>query len=215
MGKKTLVFTVIIGALFAVLAGCDNDPEQNRAVVTVSSLNNNTPLLSDVWEQGDSIRNKQGDLVLHDDHIREDWIPVVFFNKPYNAIVTTGPGAPHGDFLVTRYRVHWERTGGGLALPDFEAGLGIMIPSGKSVEGMIQLVTFENKSDSLLHSYCYYPWDHPDYPGVFNCVNAGGEIFMTAHITFYGHEVGTDHEGSVEAQLGVAFTDLVVETADY
>ena len=201
MGKRFLVVTFIIGALLVFLAGCDNDPEQMRSVVTVASLNNNASLMSDVLEQGDEVVDDDGIVVLDDDYIAEDWVPVMFFNRPYSGVVSTGPGRPHGDFLITRYTVQWERTDGGTAtLPDFTGGLGILVPSGEFVEGMIQLVTFENKMSSLIGNLCYL------------CTNAGDEVFMNAHITFYGHELGTDRETSIEALLGVAFVDIVIKS---
>jgi hypothetical protein len=208
MGKRFLVVTFIISALFIVSAGCGGDPEQQRSVVVVSSLNDNSPLLCDVMEQGDSTFDENGNPVRHDDYIAETWIPVVFYNKPYNNVVTTAPGEPHGDFLITRYTVQWIRTDGGSpALPDYTSWVGIMVPSGEYVEGMIQLVTFENKMASHIFNLCYDP-------DVWGCTNTGDEIFMLAHITFYGHETGTDRETEIEATLGVSFTDMVVKSED-
>ena len=210
MGKRFLVVTFIISALFVISVGCDNDPEQMRSVVTVSSLNANAPLLSDVLEQGDSTFDDRGFPVMSDDYIAEDWIPVTFFNRPYNEVVTTAPGSPHGDFLITRYTVRWVRTDGGSpALPDFTAGLGVLVPMGETVEALIQLVTYENKTESYIFNLCYLP---APPPAGYGCTDAGNEIFMTAFITFYGHELGTDRETSIEAMLGVAFVDVVVES---
>jgi hypothetical protein len=206
MGRRTLVCTFIIGALFALQVGCDNDPEQNRSVVTVASINGNAPLLSDVWEQGAKILDEDT-VYTADDHIREDWVPVVFYNRPYNSVIAASPGSPHGDFLVTHYRIHWVRTDGGVqTLPDHEAGLSILVPSDEFVEGLIQVVTFENKVTQFIHDLCYWP--------PLNCNNSNDEIFMRAEITFYGHELGTDRETEIETQLGVSFADLVVETEE-
>lgn len=201
MGRRFLFLTFIIGALFAFLAGCDNDPEQNRSVVTVASLNDNSPLMSDVWEQGSVILDDTDNYYLDDDHVLEDWIPVLFFNRPYNSLVTASPSSPHGDFIVTHYRIQWERTDGGAqVLPDHEAGLGILIPSGEFIEATIQVVTFENKITQFINDLCYV------------CATPLDEIFMNAHITFYGHELGNDRETEIEATLGVSFADIIIET---
>lgn len=194
MGKRFLVVTFIISALFVVSVGCDNNPEQNRSVVTITSMNGNSPLMSDVLEQGEIVSDDTG-FVLDDDYVAEDWIPVEFFNRPYSDVITTGPGEPHGDFVITGYRVEWTRTDGGSpALPTYVAGVNIMVPSGKTVDALIQVVTYKNKINAPLLGLRY----------------VSDQIFMNAHITFYGHELGTDRDTKIEADLGVSFADVLV-----
>ena len=200
MGKKLMLFGAVTCAVAAALAGCNNDPESNRSVIFVQELNNNSTFLCDVLEQGDSVDNAQGIAATRDDYIPEDRIQVKFYNKPYSQVVTTAPGTPHGDFIITRYRVEWSRTdGGATALPVYEGGLTLSIPSGEEIEGYFTLVTYENKSTAPLADLCYL------------CPSAGQEVSMNATGTFYGHELGTDREPAGEALRAVHFPDIFVE----
>jgi hypothetical protein len=196
MSKKMMVLIAVLAALSAFVVSCsDNDPEENRSVMTVLSFNENSSLISDVLEQGDDLT------ITTDDWIGPEVVPVVFYNRPYNTMVVTRPDDPHGEFIITRYTVDWVRTDGGTpALPRYEGGLGISVPTGEDVEGMITLVTFENKSTPPLSD-----------------IAAGGpnqftEIRMTANVTFYGHEAGTDRETAINTSLAVLFVDLFVES---
>jgi hypothetical protein len=187
MRTRLLVFVAAVAIAVAILASCDNEPEQNRSVVSVASINDNTPLFSDVLDNGDSLTSTG------DDAIFPDVIPVVFYNRPYNAIAATSPGEPFGDFLITRYTVDWTRTDGGSpALPPLDMGVSIQVPTGEFVEGSIILVTHGNKSGSPLVE-----------------LQLGGQISMNARIRFYGHEIGTERETEIESSLGVLFADLL------
>jgi len=187
MRIRLLVFVAAMAVAVAIQVSCDNEPEQNRSVVSVASLNENAPLFSDVLDNGDSLTSPT------DDAIYPDVIPVIFYNRPYNALATTAPGEPFGDFLITRYTVDWVRTDGGSpALPPLDMGVSIQVPTGEFVEGAIVLVTHGNKSGSPLVE-----------------LQLGGQISMNAHIVFYGHEIGTERETEIEATLGVLFADLL------
>jgi hypothetical protein len=167
--------------------------------MSIASLNNNSSMVSDVLEQGDSLFRDTGQPVTYDDYIAADGIPVIFYNRPYSRMTATSPGKPFGDFLVTRYTVEWVRTDSASSwtLPPYEAALGIQVPTGQYIEGQIMLVTYENK----LHTTLYYlNYLEPLF---------GEQITMNANITFYGHEIGTNRETAIEASLGVVFVDLV------
>ena len=183
MRIRLLVFVAAVALAVAILVSCDNDPEQNRSVVTVASINDNAPLFSDVLGGADSSSAA----------IYPDVISVVFYNRPYNAMITTGPGEPYGDFLITRYTIDWVRTDGGSpALPPLDAGVSIQVPTGEFVKGEIVLVTHQNKATSPLA----------------DLVGVPQQISMDARIIFYGHEIGTDRETEIQATLGVLFADL-------
>jgi len=192
MLKRFITFAVVASAFAVFVAGCKNDPEQQRSVISVASLNCNEPGQSDVLEQGDSLN------LLSDDFYADDWSRVRFENKPYDGLITTDPGAPHGDFLVTHYHIHWTRSSGGPVLPDRDENMTVSIPSGKDNVGFVRLVSFQDKETPILTALQYAP----------------GHIRMTAHITFYGHEVGNDRETSVETSLSVEFFDWVIATSD-
>jgi hypothetical protein len=202
MLKRFFAFTAVVAVVFGVLAGCDNTGEQQRSVVVVTSVNEGLPVVVDVLEQGDSLYEPDGTTIkLNDDFIAQDWLTIQMQNNPYNAFVTTDPGMPHGDFIVTRYQVQWTRTdGGAVALPTYTGYTSQIIPSGEDAWFAILLVTFDNKNLPVLSDLCYV------------CPAAGDEIFMRADITFFGHEAGTERETEVEIAVGASFVDLVIET---
>ncbi|UCH84996.1 MAG: hypothetical protein JSW50_04710 [Candidatus Latescibacterota bacterium] len=209
MNRKLLLFAITLG-VFAVLVGsCENESEENRAVVIVSSINDNAPFFSDVLDQGDTLYVGGLPYTL-DDFIREDWIPVTFYNRPYNSITVTQPGAPLSDFLITRYRVEWRRVDGGNeneVPPTYDGATSIQVPSNSYVTGGILLVPYEVKNLQFMQDINYL---HP--------VSAGGrfpdEYLCVADITFWGHEVGTKREWPLSASLTVNFADAVVESED-
>jgi hypothetical protein len=123
MSRKITFFAclIVLGTIF--LASCEND---ERAVVSVVSMNNNDPFTSDV---ADAVA------------LTDDWCPVTFYNRPYSSLVATGPGLPYNDFLVTRYRVTWRRTDGGTEVPaPFEGALSVNVPSTEQANASILLV---------------------------------------------------------------------------
>ena len=198
MRKKMMVLIAVLAVLSAIVVACsNNEPQENRSVVTVIEFNEHSSLISDVYEQGSDLADPS------DDWIGPDVVPVIFYNRPYSNMIVTRPDEPHGEFIITRYRVDWVRTDGGSpALPPYEGGLGISIPSGEDVEGLITLVTFENKANPPLSDIRV------------GGPNQGEEIRMTATVTFYGHEAGTSRETAVVTSLGVLFVDLFVESSN-
>lgn len=205
MLKRFLAFAAIVGVAIGVMAGCDNTGEQQRSQVVVSSVNLGAPVVVDVLEQGDSVYAAgTTNPVTNDDFIAQDWLILQLQNFPYNPLVVTEPGLPHGDFLITHYDVQWTRTDGGTTtLPPYTGYTNQVVPSGvDDVFMSILLVTFDNKNLPVLADLCYI------------CANSGDEILMRADITLYGHEVGTERETEIEFSVGVSFVDLVIATGD-
>jgi len=203
MKRKFTAFAVAIGLFVVFAAGCENESEENRAVVIVSSINENTPFFSDVIEQGDTVYagvDPAGNPIIWDadDFIAEDYIPVTFYNRPYNNFISTGPGDPLSDFLITRYRVEWRRTDGGDAaeLVTVEGATSVLVPSNTFVTAAVLLVPFQAKNNPFLTALQYSP----------------NEIMAIGHLTFWGHEVGTQREWSFEAEISVNFGDWIIET---
>jgi hypothetical protein len=182
MLRNTIVL-VALAVLAVGLTGCDSNlPQQNRSVVTVASINEGVTLTSDVLYFDGTLGG-----------IFPDYISVVFNNRPYSHMIITDPEWAYGSFQVTRYTVTWESTdGSGSTLPNFESDIFAEIPTGKDAAVSIMLVTWEDKAN----------------PPLSGLVGGTGQISMNAKITFYGHEVGTDRETAVNANLGVIFIDL-------
>jgi hypothetical protein len=202
MKRKTafLICCIVIAGVF--LASCNNDSEQNRAVVTVASMNGNAPFFSDVLDQGDTLF-VGGVPYTPDDFLQEDFVEVIFQNQPYNTFVTTGPNLPLSDFMITRYRVEWQRVDGGSGVPPtYNGATAITVPSGELGIGYIVLVPYEVKASPLMSSINYLGLNFPD------------EYLSIATLTFWGHEIGSDREWSFGSQLSVNFADPVVVSED-
>jgi len=200
MSKKLLGFLCVLGIVVAFLLSCDSDGEEKRTVITVAAINDNVPVFSDVLEQGDSVYRENGTPVLIDDYIREDNVKVLFYNRPYSAFSFTGAGRPYGEYLVTRYRVEWERAGGGEVPPVYNGATSVSVPTEAFVEAYIVLVPFEVKRMPFISSLNYIG------------ANAGDELLCIAHITFWGHEVGTGRETMFEASVSVNFADWIIKS---
>jgi len=198
MKRKILAFSLVVGLIAVIAGSCENDSESNRAVVIVSSINENVPYFSDVLEQGDTVL-VGGSYYTVDDFITEDYVLVTFYNRPYNDFTTTGPGQPLSDFLITRYRVEWRLASGssGDVPPVFEGATSIQVPSNTLVSAGVLLVPFELKADGGILFPLWYSND---------------EVLAIAHLTFWGHEVGSDREWSLAAELTVNFGDWIIET---
>lgn len=197
--RKAIVlsFALLLGA---VILSCSEDTNYDqRTVVYVGGVNLNSPYLADVLSQGDSVYN--ADMVtfkLADDMVREDFIVIEFFNKPYSTVIEPGTGNL-GDFLVTGYDVSFIPYGGALEpVPAFTGTTSILVPASGSAVGSILLVPFAAKNVSPLIDLRYSP----------------GEIMAQAHFVFRGHYIQTDTEVEFEANVSVNFADPLLSTKD-
>lgn len=197
MKRKLMAFAVTMGIFAVLAASCDNESEENRAVVIVSSINENVPYFSDVLEQGDTVM-VGGVYYEVDDFIAEDYVVATFYNRPYNSFTTTGPGAPLSDFIITRYRVEWRTADGSAAElpPVYDGATSVQVPTNTYVSAAFLLVPYGVKNLASFAALRYSP----------------DEILAIAHITFWGHEVGTEREWSLAAEMSVSFGDWIIET---
>ncbi len=131
MLKRFFIFTVLAGAAVSVIAGCDAEPEQQRSVVTVMSLNCNEPGFADT--QNDSLG------------YADTWAAAIFQNRPYDPASFTQPGTPYGDFLITGYQIDWVSINGGPVLPPRQEATSFSIPSGEIAGSNIRLVSLQEK----------------------------------------------------------------------
>jgi hypothetical protein len=173
MNRKSLLllFLGVVGSAF--FTSCK---DQGVSVVTVASINENTPFFSDVIDSNG---------VVH-----EDFVNVVFENRPYSTLVITEPGFPFGDFIVKRYRVEWRRVDGGSGVPaTYDGATSVSIPSGENVAATLILVPAIQKT----------------VPPLDALVAGTTEYLMVAEFTFWGSEGGSDRESSFRASLSVNF----------
>lgn len=197
MRTRIIVFAALLAVVYGVLAGCDKSQNQQRTVVTVSSLNSNIPMIADVLCQGDTLF-VGGVPFTADDAVIEDWVPVEFFARPYNSLVSTDVDLAHGQFLVEGYRIEWSnRTGSGFVPPTTYDETNIIVPIGELGGGTIRLLSFQQKLLTWVQDLNYLG------------ARAGEFEYLTAHITFYGREMGTDRMQTFTTQLGVELGDPV------
>jgi hypothetical protein len=197
--KKAVVLSFAL-LLLAVILSCSEDTNYDqRTVVYVGGLNQDRPYLCDVLSQGDSIYNE--DMVtfkLVDDAVREDWIEVTFYNKPYSTVIEPGTGTL-GDFLVTGYDVNFiPYDNAPEPVRAFSGTTSILVPASGSAVGAILLVPFAAKNVNPLLALQYSP----------------NEIMSQAHFVFRGHYIQTDTEVEFEANLSVNFADPLLTTQD-
>jgi len=189
---KLIVFIValFLGVIF--LSCSDNTSNNQRTIVMVSNINDGSPFVSDVLNQGDSLYNH--DRVTYktdDDFIEEDYIPVTFYNRPYSSLIDVD-NSSLGDFLVTGYDVEFIRPDGGTSpVPPFTGQTSVLVPANSTVEANILLVPSYVKSQPPLDSLQY----------------TSNEIMAYAHIIFHGHEVQTDRSIDFTADISVDFAD--------
>ena len=181
---------LILGAL--VLSCSEDSNYDQRAVVYVSSVNDDKPFLCDVLNQGDSLWNAARTAYkLDDDFITEEWVKVVFHNKPYNGIVDPAKGSL-GNILVTSYDVEYTPLGGAaLPVPPFTGKTSILVPANEFVAANILICPFMSKQVSPLLGLQYSP----------------NEIMSYAHVVFHAEEIQTSNKFTFEASFTVNFAD--------
>jgi len=192
--KKLAALAATALLVIGMVGGCDDDTSYDqRTVIYVSNINEGSPYLSDVLNQGDSLYyNKTVILKREDDYIEEDRIKVEFHNRPYNSQQNPTIGSL-GDFLVTGYRIEFVRDDGGpTPVEAFEGNMQLLVPANSMVEGIITLVPFYNKAAGTMLAAMQY---------------TALEIMTNAHITFRGHEVQTDRNIEFSCALFVEFAD--------
>ncbi|MCX5753207.1 MAG: hypothetical protein NTW97_06115 [Candidatus Krumholzibacteria bacterium] len=199
-GKSKVVVLASALLLLAVILSCSEDSNYDqRTVVYVGGINGDKPFLCDVLSQGDSLYEEDNaTFKTSDDFITEDWVEVVFYNKPYSTVIEPGTGSL-GDFLVTGYDVSFiPLTGTVTPVHAFSGSTAILVPGGESVAGNILLVPFAAKNIDPLNSMKYSPL----------------EIMARAHFTFHGHYVQTNTLVEFAADLSVNFADPLLTTKD-
>ena len=149
MKRHARVGIVISAALFGVgLAGCTPD-QDTRNIVEVYSINDNLPLLSDVYNNGKNATSTT------DDFIPTDVVEVTFISRAHDPTSNIVPGGPFGTVTITSYDVIYGAAGGTGAdldgdgtidLANFTANLNAVVPTGGSATSAVLLVSGASKS---------------------------------------------------------------------
>ncbi|MCZ6766641.1 MAG: hypothetical protein O7D32_06885 [bacterium] len=175
MNRRFLLLLMIVAFVGAFAVSCVDEAKDSRSVVTVTSINDNAPLNSDV--------------ITDTMTVVEDQVTVVFYNRPYSQLVVTGPNLPFNDYIVTRYQVDFTRLDGNPSVPpSFNAAMSVNVASTEFAVATIKLV----------------PAGHKEIPPLLALATMPGGIEMIATVTFFGSEVGISHETSFQASISVA-----------
>lgn len=179
---------------FAVLcvAGCADD-SSTRSVVTVVSINGNSPLQSDVRGEGED------PVATTDDTIADDVVEITMANFPHDSALELKPGFPFGDVIFTEYSVTFVRDdGNGPAPAPFSGAMYLKVPNAQQKPedyvpptGYITLVPAGLKIVSPLDDLAY----------------GGGQINTRALVEFVGRETTSEDVIKVTATLTVSFAN--------
>jgi len=195
--KISLIVLVTIIVCGTIFMGCDKDSTYTqRTVIFVSSINEGSPFTSDVLDQGDSLYYTDSSVYKTvDDYVNEDFVTVTFTNRPYSGIVDVSDGSL-GDFLITGYEVEYDPRTSGIPVQPFSGNTSILVPANSTVEAMILIVPFRDKTDNAAP--------------LWGIRYTGTEIMSNATIKFHGHEIQADNRTlSFSAGLHVGFADLL------
>ena len=201
--KRHARFGIILGTalLAAGLAGCTPDQDA-RNIVEVFSINDNLPLLSDVYNYG----SKPTDST--DDFIPSDIIEVTFISRPHDDDSNITPGGPFGTVTITSYDVIYgpsNGTGadldgdGSVDLANFTANMNAVVPTGGSAAAAILIVSGAAKSVPPIACLG---------PAGGGCTTNTNEFAVNVLVVFHGTEETS--EADITFQTG-----MLVRLANY
>jgi hypothetical protein len=195
---------LLVVPIGVAMVGCT--PDQNtRNVVSVYSLNNNLPLLSDVYNNGKNLQSTS------DDFIPSDIVEVTFISRSHDGIVGTEPGGPFGTVTMTSYDVVYgdpAGTGadldgdGTVDLHNFSGPLNAVVPTGGSASSAVLVVSGAAKSVPPIS--CLSP--------IGACTTTTNEFAVNVTITFHGTEETSGADITVTAGLLVRISNYADAT---
>lgn len=190
--KARVLFALLAAALF--VSGCDmtNNNEWQRVVCSVQSINAGQPIISAALNTGSDATNQT------DDYVPLDIVPVLFWARAGNSMMTIPEDGAYSAFIITSYDATWIPGAGAPAeLTDYNVTRGLLsarVPIDDEFAVMFTIAPQQIKSE---------PW----YPSGANPV-----VFMAnLQLTFYGHEEGSTHEIAIPAGTTVTFLPEVAE----
>jgi hypothetical protein len=125
-------------ALIGVLiAGC-SDSSATRSVLSVTEVNENKPLASDVAEGQESSYT-----------IREDAVVMTVRNSPHDGVLDLSEEQPYGYVILDRYEIQFSSSE---AIPPVSGALGWKVLSGDEVSGSFVVVPASYKTRAPLLS---------------------------------------------------------------
>lgn len=172
------------------LAGCT--PDQNtRNIVEVFSINNNLPLLSDVYNNGKNLTSTS------DDFIPSDVVEVTFVSRAHDNV--TDPG-PFGTVTISSYDVIYGAANGTGAdldgdsvvdLVNFTGNINALVPTGGSGSAAVLIVSGAQKSVPPIS--CLSPYG--------GCSTITNEFTVNVTVVFHGKEETSDADITFQTGL--------------
>ena len=198
--KRHARFGIVLGTVLLGAAGCT--PDQNtRNIVEVYSINDNLPLLSDVYNYGKNLTDSV------DDFIPSDVVEVTFFCRPHDPTSVIEPGGPFGTVTMKTYDVIYGASNGTGAdldgdgvndIDNFTANFNAVVPTGGSAVAAVLAVSGAAKSVPPIS--CLGP--------IGGCVPSTNEYAVNVTVVFHGVEETSGAD--ITCQTG-----LLVRIADY
>lgn len=190
--KSRVLFALFAAALF--VAGCESSDynEWQRVVCSVQSINTGAPIVSAALNTGSDATNPT------DDYVPLDIVPVLFWARPGNSMMTIPEEGAYSAFIITSYDATWIPGAGAPAeLTDYNVTRGLLsarVPINDEFAVSFTIAPQQMKSE---------PW----YPAP-----TGDTVFMAnLQLTFYGHEEGSSHEVAIPAGTTVTFVGSVAD----
>ncbi len=191
MKRRNLIFALTMAALVAILAGCSNHDgnEWQRLVCEVETINNGTPLLSAYLDVG-----SDGEAGTADDTYPIDWVPVMFYARPYSDAIVLPENGISSWFHVTNYDLIWHP---GPAAPPEMTDYNV-------TNGMIEALIPVNDHGSVHVLIADRVMkEEPWYRSLFE--NPGSSFTAACELRFHGHETGNSEVVTIEGGFMVTF----------
>lgn len=183
--------------LLTALGGCEEDGNDwQRLVCDVEIVNAGSPLISAYLDAGSD--NEVG---TEDDFQPIDMVQVIFHTRPYSSSVSIPEDSPYSWFQVESYDLVWENN----------PLVPIDLQPYNVYDGVVNLRVPVNEEGAA--SVLVAGVDMKNTPWFVDIANGFLESFQAdLHLTFYGHESGSDEEVAIDAGLRVHF--IGVKTGD-
>ncbi len=185
--RRNLTLLVTVAVLSALAAGCANHDENEwqRLVCEVESVNAGFPLLSAY-----QYVNTEGDIQGYP----VDWVPVLFYARPYSSAITLPEDGAQSWFHITNYDLTW------IPGPNAPADITDFNVRGGLCEARVPTNDYGTVSvliaDRVMKEEAWFQ----------DLITTPGSSFTAAcELTFYGHESGNSTTVSIPAGFMVTF----------
>lgn len=189
--RVTLALVIGTLAITAVLPGCaGDDDELNRNNIQIAEVNQNLPLLSDLYNNGADLEKAD------DDFIPIDYIPVKFQSRPADPALTLNPNQAFGKVLIHTYSVDFvdndfNNDGVNDVNDIVDSPMNALVPANGEVTASILIVPGGIKTINHLRTLYL----------------TGGEALTSATISFSGEEQTSHSPVTLTTGIVVGFAD--------